>query len=470
MRDHRISKELESVLRRFEDCFSSRSYANFVSLVIGWMMSIGRRTISRVAMASGSLERCHFSTLYRFLSRARWEPDALSKRLALLLVEMIDSKEIEISVDDTLCHRTGARFFGAGMHHDGANSSRGGINGPSPCFAFGHNWVVLAVKLPLPWGEHRAIAIPVFFRLYRSKKLCPEEKYSKRTELAREMLELMRATVPPQKRLILAGDSEYACQTLLKGLPPGIEFVGPIHKRAALHGPVKGYAGRGRPRKKGAREASPDERFGRKGGKWRSTKVRIYGRVVTLQFKVFTTRWTKALGDRPIKLILTRDPSGRLDDRAYFTTDLKASVRTTLERMAGRWLIEVSFRDLKQLFGMGDAQNGWGRGNRPRKKTAGADPLGIKGEHAIRRTAPLAGFVYAIVIITYIKMDQADSDVARARKAAPWYTKKSTPSVMDMLAALRRDLLARRLSPHPEDRSARAKILRLLPWDLMAAA
>lgn len=470
MRDHRISKELESVLRRFEDCFSSKSYANFVSLVIGWIMSIGRRTISRVAMASGSLERCHFSTLYRFLSRARWNPDALSMRLAVLLVEIVGTNEMEISVDDTLCHRTGARFFGAGLHHDGANSSRGGANGPSASFAFGHNWVVLAVKLPLPWSERRAIAIPVFFRLYRSKKLCPEEKYSKRTELAREMLELMRATVPERIRLILAGDSEYACQTLLKDLPPGVDFVGPIHRRAALHGPVKAYAGKGRPRKKGDREASPEERFGKKGGKWESVKVTIYGRVVRLQFKVFTTRWTKVLGDRPIKLILTRDPSGRLEDRAYFTTDLKASVATTLEKMAARWLIEVCFRDLKQLFGMGDAQNGWGRGKRRRRKTPGADPLGTKGEHAIRRTAPLAGFVYAVVIITYLKMDRADGDVARVRKAAPWYTKKSTPSVIDMLAAHRRDLLARRLSAHPEDHSARAKILRLLPWDLMAAA
>jgi len=470
VRDHRISKELESVVRRFEDCFSSLSYANFVSLVIGWVMSIGRRTISRVAMASGALEKRHFSTLYRFLSRARWDPDALSRKLILLLVGMIDANDIEVSVDDTLCHRTGARFFGAGMHHDGANSSRGGVSGPSKCFAFGHNWVVMAINLPLPWSDRRAIAIPVLFRLYRSKKRCPESEYSKRTELAREMLELMRAILPPQKRLLLAGDSEYACQTLLRDLPPGIDFVGPIHKRAALHGPVKGYAGMGRPRKKGAREASPKERFGNKGGRWRNVTVTIYGRVVKLQYKVFTTRWTKALGGRPIKLLLTRDPSGRLSKRAYFTTDLNASVATTLERMAGRWLIEVSFRDLKQLFGMGDAQNGWGRAQQPRKKTTGADPLGTKGEHAIRRTAPLAGFVYAIVIITYIKMDRADKDVAEARKAAPWYTKKSEPSVIDMLASLRRDLLARRLSSHPEDRSARAKILRLLPWDLMAAA
>lgn len=87
MRNYRISIELESVLRRFDDCFSSGSYANFVSLVIGRIMSIGRRTISRVAMAGGPPERCHFSTLNPFLSRACWESDALSKRLVLLLVE-----------------------------------------------------------------------------------------------------------------------------------------------------------------------------------------------------------------------------------------------------------------------------------------------------------------------------------------------------------------------------------------------
>jgi len=178
----------------------------------------------------------------------------------------------------------------------------------------------------------------------------------------------------------------------------------------------------------------------------------------------------KARGARTSRRMLTRAPSGRLQDRAVVRKDMKAAGGTTLERMAGRWLIEVCFRDLKQLFGMGDAQNGWGRGKKPRTKSAGADPLGVKGEHAVRRTAPLAGFIYAIVVITYIRMGRADNDVVQARKAAPWYTKKSAPSVIDMLAAHRSDLLARRLSPHPEDRSARAKILKLLPWDLMAAA
>ena len=90
---------------KFEDCFSSGSFPNFVSLVIGWVLCVGRRTISRVTMASGALEKRHFSVLYRFFSRSRWEPDVVSRKLILLLVEMIDSDDIEISIDDTLCHR-----------------------------------------------------------------------------------------------------------------------------------------------------------------------------------------------------------------------------------------------------------------------------------------------------------------------------------------------------------------------------
>ena len=111
-----------------------------------------------------------------------------------------------------------------------------------------------------------------------------------------------------------------------------------------------------------------------------------------------------------------------------------------------------------------------GRGATRRKKSPGADPIGTKGELAIRRTVPLACFVYAIVIVTYLKINRPDRDVEAAREAAPWYTTKEEPSVLDMLAALRRDLLSRRLFPHPKDWPARVRIRRLLPWDLMTAA
>ena len=46
-------------------------------------------------------------------------------------------------VDDTLCPRSGAQVFGAGMQFDGTRSRIGPKR--IDAFRFGHNWVVLAV-------------------------------------------------------------------------------------------------------------------------------------------------------------------------------------------------------------------------------------------------------------------------------------------------------------------------------------
>ncbi len=118
------------------------------------------------------------------------------------------------------------------------------------------------------------------------KKLCPESEYSKRTDLARAMLDRVREIMPADKRLLLTGGSEYACKTLLRDLPPGIELAGPIHMHVAPYGLAKAYSERGRPRKKGDGELSPHDRLGRKGGNWRRVTVFMYQRSVELQVKV----------------------------------------------------------------------------------------------------------------------------------------------------------------------------------------
>lgn len=471
MRDHRMPRELQGLLQSFQSCFSSRSASNFVALVLGWILCGGRRTISRVCSASGALSGRHFSCFYRFFSRAIWSHDDVSRVLVGLLLKHIPD-DVHVAVDDTLCRRTGPHFFGAAMHHDGAASSRSSSTGRRPVFAFGHNWVVLSVAIRLPWGQERWLAVPAMLRLYRAKSRCPASQYQKRTELARELLLQMRTAIPAERRLLVAGDSEYACSTVLKELPEGIEFVGPMMMKAALYGQPKVRKGRGRPRLYGEREPSPAERLGRSGGRWRRVQVRMYGRDVTLLIKTAVTRWRKVTGTKPVLLVLTRDPKGNFQDRAFFSTDLTASPAEVLARMARRWSIEVCFRDLKQLFGFGDAQNGWGKkqkSGRRRRKAPGPQPRGRKGELAIERTAPFAALVYALVVLWYLERDRAEEDVEAARQSAPWYTQKEAPSVQDMVIALRGELLARRISDRPTSYGARARILRAIPRALLAA-
>src|SRR5918998_4995338 len=56
---------------------------------------------------------------------------------------------------------------------------------------------------------------------------------------------------------------------------------------------------------------------------------------------------------------------------------------------------------------------------------------------AVARTAPLAGIVYDLVLLWYaarLQQGRAPGWIAR-----PWYRSKTTPSFLDMLAAVRQD-------------------------------
>ena len=112
-------------------------------------------------------------------------------------------------------------------------------------FAFGHNWVVGAVWLPLPWDTRRGLAIPILFRLYRSKKRCPKGYYRKRTELADELVKVVASWVPDGQKVHVVGDAEYSCKTLVKDLPKGVSYTGPVSMDAALYAEPEPSKGRG---------------------------------------------------------------------------------------------------------------------------------------------------------------------------------------------------------------------------------
>jgi len=65
-------------------------------------------------------------------------------------------------------------------------------------------------------------------------------------------------TIPNDRRILLLGDTEYACREVVRGLPERIVFVGPMSMDAALYAPPPTkHKGRGRPRVKGSRLIYP---------------------------------------------------------------------------------------------------------------------------------------------------------------------------------------------------------------------
>lgn len=133
------------------------------------------------------------------------------------------------------------------MHRDPLLST-----GRRPFFRWGHVWVVLAIEVML---FDKSWALPVLFRLHRSEKRCKAEKkaYSKLTEQARELVELL-AKRYPDRRFELLGDAAYTNATLIKSRPSNVTLIGRGRLDAALYAPAptrrRGQMGRSRVRGK----------------------------------------------------------------------------------------------------------------------------------------------------------------------------------------------------------------------------
>jgi len=468
-----VPQTVRDLLENFRVCFTRPGFESFVALITGWIICQGRHSISRVIQAAGAVGAGkHHSCLYRFLSHGRWTTDAVGQVLFRLLLPF-QPKEITLILDDTLCHKSGPHIFGAGMHYDSRSSTygRGTNEGRKGFFAFGHNWVIAAVWIPLPWSPTRGLAVPILFRLYRSKKRCPKGEYRKRTEIAASLIERVISWLPDGRQLHVVADSEYACKTIVRGLPDNVSFTGPMAMDAALYASPRKRRGRGRPRRKGKRLPSP-KALAKSKAPWKKLTLVIYGKEVAIKVKTMVCLWYTVAGTKRVRMVLTRDPSGRINDRAYFTVDAEASEETILIAFARRWEIEVAFRNTKQALGLEDPQNGWWhrrRGTRRPKKRPGPNPRGRVGEKAINHTLASAFVAYALTIVWYLTHGQANQDVSRVRAEAPWYRHKTSPSFNDMLAAVRRELWLVRLSRHPGTKLGPKEIDAILPhWHLAA--
>lgn len=463
----------QGLLVKFSSVFTCPSLWTFMTLACGWVLCTGRRTISRVIQL-GCIEedKPHHSVFYRFFSRAVWLPNELGKRtlrLALDLGLLPDNMRIILTVDDTLCRKSGAHIWGGGMHHDALLSNYGRGKSLVKFFSFGHNWVIVCICVRTPWNENRWMAVPIAFRLYRSKKRCPKEQYRKRTQLAREMVEEITTWLPRDRVVILVGDTEYACREVVRGLPRRIEFIGPMSMDAALFEPPPANAkGRGRPRKKGRRLLSPKQLIAAEHIPWESHEMLLYGKTVTVLTKTQTCLWYTVAGGRLVRMIVTRDPSDRIEDRAYFSTDAEMKVEKLAQIFSLRWTQEEMHRNVKQHLGLEDPQNGWWRrpkGQRRDKRIPGPQPHKERGAKAATRTVPFILTIYAVVVLWYCACGTAQDDVERARRRAPWYREKTEPSFADMLAALRRHLWAERNFSAPSNVQGSSKInAALLDW------
>ncbi|WP_438289547.1 IS701 family transposase [Streptomyces sp. HUAS TT7] len=394
-------------------CFTYPAFHPFAALVTGLIAQTGQSTVCGMLSGAGAEQVWSHDRAHAFFSRAVWSADLLGAALSHLVVRLLLDEDAPLvaAVDDTLFKRCGRRIFGAAWQHYGA------ARGKKP-IGYGTCFVVLGLIVRLPFLK-RPVCLPVLARLHR-----PKHGPSK-VEQAVAMVRFL-STCHGRRRLHVAGDAHYHGPAL-RALPGRVTLTVRLPAPAVLYATAPPPTGkRGRPRLKGERLGTAEQLAA--ACRFTPATVTRYGRTEHVFLATRTCLWYGSLHTQTVRVILLRDQA---DDAGYslalVTTDLATPAAELITRYAWRWSIEVTFAEARDLLGVGQARN--------------------RTRRAVERTVPFGLYCYTITVLWYTRYGHHPNDAAEHRARTPWYATKTTPAFSDMVAKLRRVMIAARFMP-----------------------
>lgn len=403
---------LLSVLEAFRIALTKPSFGNMVVVVCGWLLTQGPHAVTEALLMTGIAGHRHHEAFHRFFSRARWDPDQLGHWLFRRLERFLGDGAVQVVIDDTLAQKKGPHIFGLACHVDPVRSTR-----KQRVFCFGHCWVVLAVLVRVPLSK-RIWALPVLFRLYRSKKetASEEAEYAKKTELARELVSAFAEWVG-DRRVELAMDAAYCNATVMREMPPSFVVFGAMRPDAVLTAAPEPRApgAKGRPKLRGSPLPKPTKLANDGRRPWKKARAKLYGCEQEVRYKTLCAQWYRGYGAGLLRVVIVLTEHGQVPFRVFFCTDPDIDVIRVLETYSGRWGIEVFFREAKQLLGFADSI--------------------ARVEHAVRRVAPLVGLLYTVLVVWFL--ESHGRSFTASPPIRPWYTHKSGVCFADILRAAR---------------------------------
>jgi hypothetical protein len=423
---------LQPLVALLQPAFTQPSFATSCHLLLAWIMCLGKHTLRRVGDTSHPQSRPDHSrrhgldAYYNFFERSAWTPQSLAYHVGVLILTRLRLVgSITLLVDDTLAHKRGKSVWGLGWFRDAVASTQKRV-----ATASGHNWVVLAVAVCLPFTNVPILALPLLARLRLPGKGQPSC-----ADLAKEMLAAVLNWWPGQ-RFILVGDGSYASEGLLRDLDERVTFVGRMRGDAAVYDPQvprTTKSRRGPKAKKGARLPKPKEAAAKADRKrtmngdwvWQEVSVLVYGCRRSLRALAYEVVWPRVLGYRPLQVVVVRDPSGRMRDAYLFTTDRGARLSWVIMQFAWRWSIEVLFRASKQVLDI-EAPQQWSR-------------------ESVEKVAPWVWSMQSVVMVWYITAGHQSAEAAELRaRLGDW---DSEWSLRHMVQVLRQAILDATINP-----------------------
>jgi hypothetical protein len=401
----------------FAPFFSKPVFEHAKVLLAGAILALGKRTVTACLRVLGLSQEPTFTNYHRVLNRARWSVLAVSQRLLrLLLATFAPTGELVLGLDETIERRRGDQIKAKGIYRDPVRSSRSHF-----VKASGLRWLCCMLLVPVNWAGS-VWGLPFL------TVLCPSERYhtergrqhQKLTERAAQIIRLVARWLPGRV-LIFVADSSFAALELLHAvqLVPQASLVTRLRMDAELwdEAPARKPGQKGRPRVKGARRPSPQQRLEDPQTPWSKIEVEHWYGGEKREVEVYTETcvWYKrGFTPVPIRWVLVRDPQGEFEPQAFLSTNPQHTPLEMLSWFVRRWRMEVTFEEARAHLGV-ETQRQW-------------------SEAAIKRTTPVLFGLFSLVTLM---ADQLLKGKALPVRRATWYAKEE-PSFVDALALVRR--------------------------------
>lgn len=429
---------LLEILRDWTPAFAqARSAERAMVQSLGFLLALGRRTLSRSLWALGRQNR-DWSADYKLHSRADWKTQDLFQPILQRAARFCDDALLVVAMDDTRIRKTGRKILTAFYQRDPL----------SPKFRFNLMWGLRFLHFSLLVPLYRSNAeipprsLPIrFLEVPAIKK--PGKKASaaqiqahrlavKQHNLSHYTVELLQElrrsadSAALNSRLILAvGDGGFCNRTLLRKPLDRIEILVRARRDcrlclAAAPGGRRFYS---------ADPFTPDQIRQREALPWQQARIFHGGQWRQVRYKeVVSVYWRCAAGKRPLRLLVVAPvpyDSGKSNRKYYrdpaflLTTDLHHSALVLLQAYFDRWQIEVNHREIKDTLGVGQAQ--------------------LRHPRSVPRQPAMLVAAYSALLLAGIQVF-GDTRAQTFPALPKWRRNARRPSCLDLITVLRQQV------------------------------
>ena len=404
--------EFSEIISVFSPLFSKKVFEHAGQLLLGAILTCGKRTVCGILRTLGLKDIRNWSTYHRVLSHTKWSALQCARCLLQLLIKrFVGGTTLVLGIDETIERRWGPKLKARGIYRDAVRSSKSHFVKCS-----GLRWIVVMVLCPVSWAN-RIWALPFLTVLSPSKRYYEQrgKRHKKLSDWTRQICLLLSRWLP-DFQLIMVGDAAYSIIDLLDATRNHVHWITRIRIDAALFDFASAYQGRGRPRITGKKLPTMQQRLNHPDTQWQQVR---FSKWYKEKNKIMEITSGKALWYRtgkppiPLKWVIIRDPNGLLDPVAIQCTDLNLSAIQIVKHYLKRWQVEVTFEELRTHLGV-ETQRQW-------------------ADLSIQRTTPTLMALFSLVTLW---ADQLNSMKKLTVFQTTWYH-KGYPTFSDAMASVR---------------------------------